>query len=79
MGDPAKGLYDKFIVTRTDGKSEPGEKHGGCRYFVLDLDHDPHAAAAIDAYADSCDASYPLLARDLRVIDVAGRGRKEQT
>ena len=34
MGDTARGLYDKFIVTRTDGTSEPGKKHDGCRYFV---------------------------------------------
>lgn len=74
MGDPTKGLYDKFHVWRTDGKSEPGEKHDDCRYFVLDLTHDPHAAAAIDAYAESCQHEYPLLAQDLRTIGVAGRG-----
>lgn len=74
MGDPAKGLHHKFEVERTDGTSAPGGKHDGCRYFVLDLDHDPHAAAAIDAYADSCEGDYPLLARDLRDIPVAGRG-----
>lgn len=41
------GLYRKFIVTRTDGKSAPGQKHDGCDYFVLDLTHDPHAAPAL--------------------------------
>ena len=66
MADTMRGLYDKFIVRRTDGSSEPGGKHGDCEYFVLDLDHDPHAQAAILAYAKSCDASHPLLARDLR-------------
>ena len=60
------GLYHKFNVRRTDGTSEPGQKHDGCEYFVLDLTHDPHAAAALRAYADSCEADYPLLARHLR-------------
>ena len=59
------GLYDKFTVTRNDGQSQPGAKHDGCAYFVLDLTHDPHAAAAVRAYADSCEADYPLLAKDL--------------
>lgn len=59
------GLYNKFTVTRTDGASEPGGKHDGCDYFVLDLTHDPHAIPALKAYADSCRAIYPLLAADL--------------
>lgn len=66
MGNPERGLYNKFKVERLDGKSEPGEKHHGCYYFVLDLDHDPHAVPAIDAYADSCESEYPYLAADLR-------------
>jgi hypothetical protein len=65
MGDRSRGLYDKFCVIRTDGTSGPGKKHDGCRYFVLDMDHDPHARAAVKAYADSCRAEYPLLAADL--------------
>lgn len=65
MGDPNRGVYFKFLIERTDGKSAPGEKHDGCQYFVLDCDHDPHAKAALQAYADSCRAGYPLLARDL--------------
>lgn len=55
----------KFRVTRTDGSSEPGGKHEHCRYFVLDLDHDPHAAHALAAYAQSCALSHPVLAGDL--------------
>jgi hypothetical protein len=65
MGDKTRGVYSKFRVSRTDGSHAPGGKHDGCQYFVLDLDHDPHAKAALDAYADSCRAEYPLLARDL--------------
>ncbi len=66
MGDPKQGLYRKFgQIIRTDGQSEPGEKHANCRYFVLDIDHDVHAKAAIKAYAESCKEEYPLLAKDL--------------
>lgn len=65
MGDRSRGIYHKFNVTRTDGSSEPDGKHHGCFYFVLDLDHDPHAKAALQAYADSCRADYPTLADDL--------------
>ena len=60
-----RGIYHKFNVTRTDGSSEPGGKHEGCRYFVLDLDHDKHAAPALRAYAESCAAEFPQLAADL--------------
>ena len=63
--DKTKGLYNKFTVTRTDGSSGPGGRHEGCQYFALDLEHDPHAPAALSAYADSCRADYPELAADL--------------
>lgn len=65
MGDKIRGIYEKFTVTRTDGKSAPGEKHDGCQYFVLDIGCDPHAVPALLAYAKSCKAEYPLLARDV--------------
>lgn len=65
MGDPERGLYDKFRIERTDGKSAPGQKHYGCRYFVLDLNHDRFALAALLAYALACEREYPLLAADL--------------
>lgn len=66
MGDATRGLYKKFEVHRTDGTDAVGCKHYGCEYFVLDLTHDPHARAALAAYAESCAEDYPLLARDLR-------------
>ncbi len=66
MNDRTRGLYEKFYVERTDGRSAPGQKHEGCEYYVLDLDHDKHAAAALEAYATSCEAEYPALAADLR-------------
>lgn len=60
-----KGLYEKFTVTRNDGKSAPGEKHENCSYFVLDLTHDKHSIPAIKAYAESCKTDYPELSADL--------------
>jgi len=66
MSDPARGLYMKFTgITRTDGSSEPGGKHHGCDYFVLDLTHDAHALPALKAYMLSCRREYPHLAVDL--------------
>ena len=73
--DKTRGLYDKFYVERTDGKSAPDQKHHDCEYFVLDLDHDKHACAALEAYADSCEKEYPLLAHDLRKKALAMRDR----
>jgi hypothetical protein len=62
------GLYDKFAVTRMDGKSRPDEKHHGCQYFVLDLTHDPFAMPALKAYEAACRKEYPKLADDLEMI-----------
>lgn len=64
--DKFKGWYRKYTVTRADGSSKPGGKHEECEYFVLDLDHDVYAAAALEAYAASCEADYPALAEDIR-------------
>lgn len=67
IGDAERGLYDKFEVRRTDGSSESGERHENCKYFVLDLDHDPHAIPALEAYIKSCRPHFPKLARDLDI------------
>lgn len=64
--DAHRGLYGKFNVSRADERDEPGEKHEGCEYFVLDLDHDPHALPALEAYEKSCRAAFPRLADDLQ-------------
>lgn len=66
--DEKRGLYGKYSVERADGRSCHGEKHEDCRYFVLDLVHDKHAIPAILAYAKSCEADYPALAKDLHLI-----------
>lgn len=61
-----QGLYNKFSVTRTDGRHAAGEKHAACEHFVLDVTHDKHALPALAAYAASCKDEFPLLASDLR-------------
>ena len=63
-----RGLYGKYRVERRDGTDQPGGKHDGCAYFVLDLTHDPFAAPAIRAYASACAGTYPALAADLLSI-----------
>ncbi len=74
-----QGLINKFKkVERADGSSAPGGRHDGCEYFVLDIDHDPHARKALLAYADSCGGEYPELAADLRLI-CGTRPLKEKT
>lgn len=73
MGDRTRGLYGKFRIERTDGKSAPGEKHDGCFYFVLDVAHDPHALPALAAYADSARRDgYGMLADDIEDQLLAG-------
>lgn len=61
-----QGLFPKFIICRTDGRDAPGEKHHGCFTFTLDIDHDPHARAALSAYAESIHRENPTLASQLR-------------
>ena len=65
MDDTNRGLYEKFTVERTDGRSAPGQPHDGCEYFVLDLTHDPYAYPALVAYQEACQTQYPKLAEDL--------------
>ena len=60
------GLYRKYRIERIDGSSGPGGKHEHCRYYTLDIDHDPFAVEAMQAYAAACEAFYPQLAKDLR-------------
>ena len=72
------GIYNKFTVTRTDGTDAPGEKHDGCDYFVIDVTHDRHAAAALLAYAHSCADEKPELARDLHALRVASARRRTE-
>jgi hypothetical protein len=60
-----QGMFRKFEVSRVDGSDQPGGKHHGCEYFVLDVTHDQHAKAALDAYAEACKETHPELSRDM--------------
>lgn len=60
-----QGLFNKFDVCRIDGSDTLGGKHYGCKYFVLDVDHDPAAGAALRAYAEAVKETHPMLAADL--------------
>jgi hypothetical protein len=66
LTNKAQGVYRKFDVRRTDGSDQPGGKHEGCEYFVLDVTHDPYAIPALTAYAKACEDTHPVLAADLR-------------
>jgi hypothetical protein len=76
--DAELGLYQKFRVERCDGSSLPGGRHHDCEYFVLDLDHDPHALGALQGYLASLKAAgqYPKLQDDLRTQIAAIRLRR---
>ena len=56
-----EGLYDKFTVTRKDGRLVTGQT------FTL-LPTDAHARFAMVAYAQSVEKENPALARDLRKL-----------
>jgi len=62
--DSDKGLYNKYVVERIE--PDPTGKHRNCWYFVLDLEHDAYAYAALDMYASSCADKYPQLAEELK-------------
>ena len=62
------GLYRKYDVRRTDGSDHPGGRHHGCRYLVLDLDHDPEARQAALEFARLVRDERPQVARDLAVL-----------
>ena len=68
MSDEARGIYRKYDIKRTDGSSERGGKHEECAYFVLDLEHDEFAGAALKAYAKACRKTRPRLAEDIEAI-----------
>lgn len=75
MEDPNKkeGLKSNYAVIR---KVDPTHKHDKCFFFVLDLDHDKFAIPALNAYIQSCNAEYPLLAADLKALVEARQKKK---
>lgn len=60
-----QGLFAKFNVIRNDGSDQPGGKHHGCDYFVLDVTHDQYAKDALSAYAAACKSTHPDLSADM--------------
>ena len=64
MSDRDRGILHKYDVRRV---LDPFGKHEGCRYFVMDPQHDHIARAALIAYAETAEAEgYEQLAGDLR-------------
>lgn len=63
-----RGLFGKYYVSRVDRKDRRGGPKENAGYFVLDFVHDPHAIAALVAYARACRKDSPLLAADIDKI-----------
>lgn len=57
-----QGLFEKYVVSKADGSEVDPE----AMYFVLRLDTDPAARAAVMTYADACAAVDGILAQELR-------------
>lgn len=60
--DKKRGVYKKWAMKRLN---DPDGKHDDCFIFVLDIDHDPFAVPALNAYIDACEHEYGPLAFDL--------------
>ena len=72
-----EGLYQKFRVSRVDGRDRPGGDKDNARYFVLDIANDEYAREALATYAYSCRASEPELSADLyRLLEVCEGGNR---
>lgn len=57
------GLESRYDVRKIN---DPEGKHGECRYFVLDPEHDPLAREALSVYAITAHThGYKALADDL--------------
>lgn len=68
-----RGIYGKYRVEKSDGSPVDPK----AIYFTLRLDTDPHARAAVRAYAASCQAENPDLATDLlKLLEDMGYGDK---
>ncbi len=69
--DGPKGIYGKYLIEKADGSPIAA----AAEYFVLRLDTDPCARAAVLRYADECEGRNPILAAELRewVADIEAR------
>jgi len=63
--DQKRGLYRKWSVERLD---DVEGKHDNCVLFVLDINHDPYAIAALAEYISTCKDKFPKLAKDLNQL-----------
>lgn len=68
------GLFNKYVVSRQDGRDRPGEDKDNAEYFVLDVINDHFAWAALGTYAENCKYHYPELSRDLYAWLARSRG-----
>ena len=70
--DTERGLYPKYELHRIN---EDGSHRFQVftPFFVLRYDTDPHARAALVAYAESCRNEYPQLADEL-ISEVTAHG-----
>lgn len=68
-------LYQKYNVSRVDGRDLPGGDKASARYFVLDYMNDWYARIALGCYADSCSIEFPELAADIeqKLADSKGK------
>lgn len=64
MPDNDKGFFNKFEVKRVS----TGEVLDPADTFTLVVSHDPHAYAALQAYAEACESQNPALAADLLAL-----------
>lgn len=69
-----KGIYGKYEIRKTNGKDLDPK----AVYFVLRLDTDPFARAAMLKYAEACQEEAPELARDILVLlgGLVGQARR---
>lgn len=63
--EPKEGLYQKYMVCPLH---DPEYKHAHCKYFVLDLIHDPYSIPALRAYAKKAASSYLVLAQEINLL-----------
>lgn len=79
MGDleEPKGIYGKYEIRKTNGKDLDPK----AVYFVLRLDTDPFARAAMLRYAEACQDEAPELARDILVLlgGLVGKAKKNNS
>lgn len=62
------GYYEKYNVSRKDGRDQPGGDREGAQYFVLDLSHDRFARLAMNVYLAVSRSELPALTQSMRPL-----------